>query len=289
MGTDKRERQKANRNARLEAERSTEKKQEATQRIMKVVIIGALVFGLLFLYSVVSGNDDDETTEIDASGEVVEGDSDEDSVAEVVTTTTEAPAADTEVMAMADPADCPAEDGSSERVTQFSQSQPMCIDVNKVYMAEVETNVGTVTVELDPSIAPQTVNNFITLARYHYYDGVTFHRIIPQFMIQGGDAVGDPAGTGGPGYSFDDELPEKGDYQIGSLAMANSGQDTQGSQFFIVTGESGVSLPPLYSLFGQVIEGMDVVSAIEATGSQSGATVDGAESSIIQGITITEK
>jgi cyclophilin family peptidyl-prolyl cis-trans isomerase len=108
------------------------------------------------------------------------------------------------------------------------------------------------------------VNNFVVLARYNYYEGSPFHRIIPDFVIQGGDAVGDPLGTGDPGYSFDDELPETGAYEVGSVAMANSGPDTNGSQFFVITGESGVALPPNYSLFGKVTAGFDVVEQIEA-------------------------
>src|SRR6202051_4199844 len=95
----------------------------------------------------------------------------------------------------------------------------MCIDVNKRYTAEVVTNVGSMTIALDPVAAPQTVNNFVVLARYHYYDGVIFHRIIKGFMCQGGDPTG--TGRGGPGYKFADELPKPGRYEIGSGAMAH--------------------------------------------------------------------
>lgn len=272
MGTEKRERQKANRAARIEAERKADQKSEMGRKIASFAVIGILLFAALFLYSVVSSSDDDEEIETVAPPTTV------------VATTTAPPS--TDPPATVDDSSCPAEDGSSERTTSFAATMPICIDVNATYIADVVTDKGSVTIELDATIAPNTVNNFVTLARFHFYDGVAFHRIIPGFMIQGGDAVGQPAGTGGPGYQFDDELPEQGDYQVGSVAMANSGPDTQGSQFFIVTGDAGVNLPPAYSLFGQVTSGMEVVTDIEATGSANGAP---SEPNIIQSITITEK
>src|SRR6202140_5127102 len=138
----------------------------------------------------------------------------------------------------------------------------MCIDVDKRYTAEVVTNLGSMTISLDPVAAPFTVNNFVVLARYHYFDGVIFHRIIKGFMCQGGDPTG--TGRGGPGYRFADELPKPGRYEIGSVAMANAGPNTNGSQFFIVSGPSGVRLPPSYSLFGKVVKGLEVVSQMES-------------------------
>src|SRR6187431_713980 len=137
----------------------------------------------------------------------------------------------------------------------------MCIDPEKSYTAEMVTSKGTMTIALDPSIAPNTVNNFVVLARYHYFDGIAFHRIIPGFVLQGGDPEG--SGRGGPGYRFEDELPQRGQYEIGSLAMANAGPNTNGSQFFIVSGRDGARLPPQYSLFGKVVKGLDVVEAIQ--------------------------
>jgi cyclophilin family peptidyl-prolyl cis-trans isomerase len=121
--------------------------------------------------------------------------------------------------------------------------------------------LGTIVIALDAINAPRTVNNFVYLAGYHYYDGIIFHRIINGFMCQGGDPTG--TGTGGPGYRFGDELPKPGQYQIGSVAMANAGPNTNGSQFFIVSGASGVSLPPAYALFGQVVKGLDIVDAMQ--------------------------
>lgn len=137
----------------------------------------------------------------------------------------------------------------------------MGIDPAKRYTATMETSMGTLVIALDPIAAPRTVNNFVYLAAQHYYDGVIFHRIISGFMCQGGDPDG--SGRGGPGYKFGDELPKPGKYQIGSVAMANAGPNTNGSQFFIVSGPSGCGLPPLYSLFGQVIKGLDIVEMMQ--------------------------
>ena len=165
--------------------------------------------------------------------------------------------------------ECPDPDGSSPQQRRFDQPPPMCIDPTKSYTATMQTSQGgPITIAFDPKKAPKTVNNFVVLARYHYFDGIVFHRIIPGFVVQGGDPEG--TGRGGPGYKFADELPQAGQYKIGSLAMANAGPNTNGSQFFIITGQQGVQLPPSYSLFGQVIDGLDVVKQLEAAGLASG-------------------
>jgi cyclophilin family peptidyl-prolyl cis-trans isomerase len=182
------------------------------------------------------------------------------------------------------PVPCPAADGSSERLQQFNEAPPMCIDPSKRYTAEIVTSLGALTVALDPVAAPRTVNNFVFLARYHYYDGVIFHRIIRGFMCQGGDPTG--TGRGGPGYRFDDELPQAGRYEIGSLAMANAGPNTNGSQFFIVSGPSGVRLPPQYSLFGKVVKGLDVVTQMEAV--DTDRSDKPRADVVIESVTITE-
>ena len=150
---------------------------------------------------------------------------------------------------------------------KYSQAPEMSIDPSKRYTASMETTLGTIVIALDPIAAPKTVNNFVFLSEQGYYDDVIFHRIINGFMCQGGDPEG--SGRGGPGYKFADELPKPGKYQIGSLAMANAGPNTNGSQFFIVSGPNGCSLPPAYSLFGQVVKGLEVVEAMQnvATGS----------------------
>ena len=160
----------------------------------------------------------------------------------------------------------------------------MCIDSSKRYTALMDTSMGSLTIALDPVNAPVTVNNFVVLARYHYYDGVSFHRIIDGFVCQGGDPTG--TGRGGPGYRFADELPPPGRYEVGSLAMANAGADTNGSQFFIISGPQGTQLPPQYSLFGKVISGLDVVDAMQKV--KTGRDDRPKQDVTINSVTITE-
>mgnify|MGYP003333785086 FL=1 len=152
-------------------------------------------------------------------------------------------------------------DGSAPKQQKFTTPPEMGIDPTKRYTATMDTSMGTLVISLDPINAPKTTNNFVFLALNHYYDGIIFHRIIKGFVCQGGDPQG--SGMGGPGYRFEDELPKPGKYAIGSLAMANAGPNTNGSQFFIISGQSGCTLPPLYSLFGQVVKGLDVVEAMQ--------------------------
>jgi cyclophilin family peptidyl-prolyl cis-trans isomerase len=159
----------------------------------------------------------------------------------------------------------------------------MCIDTAKRYTATMETSKGTMTIALDAVSAPRTVNSFVFLARYHYFDGIVFHRVIPGFVLQGGDPTG--KGTGGPGYRFADELPKPGRYELGSLAMANAGPDTNGSQFFVISGPDGMRLPPQYSLFGQVVSGLETVAAIDAVGTAQGKPT---ERVTIDSVTISE-
>ena len=128
--------------------------------------------------------------------------------------------------------------------------------------ATLHTNHGPIEVELFDEDAPKTVENFRKLAEDGFYDGVTFHRVIPDFMIQGGDPTG--TGMGGPGYTFEDEINEH-KVERGALAMANAGPNTNGSQFFIVTAEATPWLDGKHTVFGQITEGMDVVDQIEAS------------------------
>ncbi|HEV2360269.1 MAG TPA: peptidylprolyl isomerase [Acidimicrobiales bacterium] len=179
--------------------------------------------------------------------------------------------------------ECPPADGSAPKTQRFDAPPPMCIDLSKRYTAEMVTTKGSMTIALDAIGAPRTVNNFVFLARYHYYEGIFFHRVIPGFVLQGGDPQG--TGVGGPGYRFEDELPAGGRYEIGSLAMANAGPDTNGSQFFVISGPDGVRLPPLYSLFGKVVVGLDTVAAIDKLGSKSGTP---SERVVIERVDITE-
>ncbi len=239
----KRERIRANQ-AKKRAEVLAVKKKKS--RIRRIVIIAVLaVLALVAIYYV--------SRPVKTSKQAT--------TAKSVTTTTAARAA-------AAPLPCPPVTGSATRVTKFPAAPPMCITASATYTALVKTDVGSFTITLDPTLAPKTVNNFVYLARYQFYNGIIFHRVIPGFVVQGGDPTG--TGAGGPGYEFADELPPAGSYRIGTVAMANSGPNTNGSQFFIVVGANGTQLPPNYSIFGQVTSGMSVVNAIAADGTASG-------------------
>ncbi len=135
----------------------------------------------------------------------------------------------------------------------------MNIDIDTIYRVTLGTSKGTIVMDLDPQLAPTTVNNFVNLARDGYYTGLTFHRVVPDFVIQGGCPEG--SGRGGPGYRFEDE-PVTGEYTLGAVAMANAGPNTNGSQFFICIDDCTRKLDKAYNLFGYVTEGMDVALSI---------------------------
>ena len=164
--------------------------------------------------------------------------------------------------------------------------------------ATLHTNRGDIKIALFGNHAPKTVANFVGLAQgtkdYStenasgssagpFYDGAVFHRVIEGFMIQGGDPTG--TGRGGPGYKFEDELPKPGRYEIGSVAMANAGPNTNGSQFFIVSGPSGVGLPPQYNHFGQIVKGLDVLETMQNVKTARGDKP--LEDVVINSVTIT--
>ncbi len=165
---------------------------------------------------------------------------------------------------------------------QYDAQPELTIDLDTRYEATLHTTEGDITIEFYPADAPQTVNNFLFLAGDGFYDGVIFHRTIPGFMIQGGDPTG--TGTGGPGYKFRDEFHSKTSYPRGTVAMANAGPNTNGSQFFIVHEDAG--LPNAYTIFGEVTDGMDVVDAIaeKPTGAQDRPN----DPAVINTVTVTE-
>ncbi len=171
---------------------------------------------------------------------------------------------------------------------QYAGTPLMTIDPDGTYLAHIRTNKGDITLELFASEAPKTVNNFVFLAREGFYNGVSFHRVIKEFMIQSGDPRGN--GSGGPGYRFADE-PVSRSYSKGIVAMANAGPNTNGSQFFIVHG-SQVTLPPSYTIFGQVTGGLDTVdeiadSPVQAIGGREVSSP--IEPIIVDSIEITER
>ena len=307
MSSEKRQRQRENRmRAVAEAERA-KKRSTVGRKVLRVVLAVVAVLVGLWLWSTFSGGDDEsddvaadavaadaeaeapavttfETNEPtgDTTGATSDEATDEapDATEAVAATTTAAPAA-------ADPASCPAEDGSDGPLNQFDEPPPLCIDVETRYAASFDTNMGAFTMVLDPSLDRLSVNNFVVLGRWGAYDGTLFHRIIANFVVQGGD-VQLQYGRGGPGYQFTGDFPPADDwYRIGSVAMANRGNPaTNGSQFFIITGDDGAGLPPLYSPLGHVVEGLDVVMEIE--GVATGAGDEPLDEVVVRSVTISE-
>jgi len=236
------------------------KRDKLVRRVVIVVVAAVVVVGTVALLSG-GGSKSSSSTTTSATGSTT-------------STTAATSAADQAAQKKADAAavaaGCPASPATRVNTKSWSTAPAMTIDTTKAYTATVLTDLGPFTIALDAKKAPNTVNNFVFLANQGFYHCVIFHRVIPGFMDQTGDPQG--TGTGGPGYSFADELPATASpqYPIGSVAMANSGANTNGSQFFIVTGTQGESLPPSYSLFGAVTSGMDVVQAINKQGTPQG-------------------
>ena len=247
MPDPKRERQRQNREAaraaQLEAARQAKKKQSA---IRMAVVAGLAIVLAVLAAALFGGGDKKDTTAADPTT----------TTGGVTTTTVDQAALATVQCNDTKPPDNP------NRPT-FKEPPPMTIDAYKKYTATIDTSCGKITVELDPKAAPKTVNSFVFLAKQKYFDGLTWHRVVKDFVIQGGDPQG--KGTGGPGYEFEDELPQGTNvYLPGALAMANSGPNTNGSQFFIVTGNGGLRLTNSYNLFGKVTEGLIVAQKLES-------------------------
>ena len=153
----------------------------------------------------------------------------------------------------------------------MAKSPEMEIDTNTIYTVTLGTSKGTIVMDLDPRLAPRSVNHFVVLAKRGFYTGLTFHRVVPDFVIQGGDPEG--SGRGGPGYKWDDE-PVKAEYTLGAVAMANAGKNTNGSQFFICIDDCTRKLDKLYNLFGYVTSGMDVALAISVGDTMDSVVVE---------------
>lgn len=249
MGSDKRQRQKEARQARLEAERTAMRRQSRTRTIVWGAVIAAVVFGVLLLIASTGGDDEEVTAGDDTAA---------DEPAELAPTDY-------------GEGECPPEEGVDEPVRSFDSAPRRCIDDDVDYQAVIKTASGDITVDLFEDKAPANVNSFVVLSRYDFYQGSSFFRIIEDFVIQGGSPGDRPPGQGGPGYQLIDELPEPAEYRAGSLAMANRGPNTSGSQFFILTTDAGAESlvasqggRAAYTLLGEVIEGMEVVRQIAA-------------------------
>lgn len=181
---------------------------------------------------------------------------------------------------------CPPADGSAPPTKTFSDSFQKCFTDGKTYTATMETDAGTMKISLATDQSPVTANNFIALARYHFYDGLTCHRVIKGFVDQCGDPKGD--GSGGPGYTIGEEPPKTGKYAVGQLAMAKTQEaHSTGSQFFIIVGPQGAALPPQYSYLGTITDGLDAAQKIEADGADADPNPPKVVHKIIK-VTITE-
>ncbi|WP_419933404.1 peptidylprolyl isomerase [Candidatus Poriferisodalis sp.] len=297
MSSEKRQRQRENRMRAVAAAERAKKRSSTTRRVLRIVLAVAAVLIALWLWSVFTGNDPEESDNGDAAvaadteaddATAFETDEPSDDAPPATQAAAEAEADDSPDAATApDPTACPAADGSDGPLNQFPAPPPVCIDNEVLYAAAFDTNMGPFTMVLDPTLDPVSVNNFIVLARWGAYEGTLFHRIISDFVIQGGD-VQLQYGAGGPGYQFTGGFPPADDwYRIGSVAMANrSNPATNGSQFFVITGPHGAGLPPLYSPLGHVVEGMDVVMEIE--GVDTGPGDEPISEVVVRSVTITE-
>jgi cyclophilin family peptidyl-prolyl cis-trans isomerase len=261
MPTDKRRRHKAGHQSRMEAARLAAARRRRRRLVRNVAVL--LVVVALAVGGLVVATGGDDGGDLETTGGATTAPSTE---APDLVELTPPP----EGASITGETPCPPADGSAERTTSFERPPPMCIDPAKRYSAEVVTTMGSFTVDLDVGQSPKTVNNFVVLARYHFYDGIPFHRIIPGFVVQGGSSGRPDFGSGGPGYSLDDAERPTTPYQAGSAAMAvgkdESGQDRpSGSQFFVTLDPTKLE-QGAFPVLGQVIVGLEVVQQIEQAG-----------------------
>ena len=271
MPSEKRARQRAQREAKRAQEQKAAKKKALFRRVGFIALGAVVVVGSAWLILKPSSTPTTTTTTQPSTSTTMPN-------TPSTTSTTAAnstyAAAQTAANAKAVAAGCPANPTTRANTLSWNNQPALTIDTNKTYIATVKTTAGTFTITLDAKQAPTTVNNFVFLARQGFYHCVNFHRVIPDFVVQGGDPTG--TGSGGPGYAVSpDEYPKAAanralQYPIGSVAMANSGAGTNGSQFFIVTGVNGEGLAPQFTLFDQVGSGMDTVNTISGYGTPQG-------------------
>ncbi len=265
MPTNKRERQRENRAKKLEEQKKLERQRKLRKRVIRFTLIAAVLAILLVLPTVLSGNDGTTTT----TSTTTTAPPTTTTTAPPTTTTTAPPTTiDTEALPLnyegfrSQSTACGAEAPPPVTEMTFAAAENQEIPADAQVTATISTSCGDIVVELDPSIAPETVNSFVFLARAGYFNGTAFHRIADGFVIQGGDQTA--IGTGNPGYVVADEFPEVGfAYGRGVVAMANGGANSTGSQFFIVTADDA-RLPNRYSVLGSAVESDDVLDRITA-------------------------
>lgn len=287
MGTEKRQRQKQGRQERLAAQETTVRRDQRRRRFVTAVVVAVVSFGVLVLISQAGGGGGDGPA--DQAGSTTAP----TTRARDSTTTTTTPASPRAFEYGTGP--CPPASRPAEPVRTFTAAPQRCIGDGVDYAAVLTTSQGVLTIDLSEKMSPGTVNNFVVLARYGYYQGAPFHRVIKGFVVQGGDPVGQPPGTGGPGYTIAEEIPPAGAYRVGTVAMANKynaqldqGRDTTGSQFFIIVGEQeGTALSLDYTVLGTVTEGMDVVARLEATATEGNQTP--ADPAVLESVEIVER
>ena len=271
MPSEKRARQRAQREAKRAQEQKVAKKKALIRRIGFIALGAVVVVGSAWLIFKPSSTSTTTTTTQPSTSTTMPN---TPSTTSTTSSNATYAAAQAAANAKAVAAGCPKDPTARANNLSWNNQPPITIDTSRTYIATVTTTAGTFTINLDAKQAPATVNNFVFLARQGFYHCVNFHRVIPDFVVQGGDPTG--TGTGGPGYAVTpDEYPKAAanpalQYPIGSVAMANSGAGTNGSQFFIVTGVNGEGLPPSYTLFGQVGTGMDTVNTISGYGTPQG-------------------
>jgi peptidylprolyl isomerase len=230
MPTNKRERQRENRAKKLEEQKKLDRQRKLRKRAIRFTAITAVVAVVLILPTLLGSDDDPEALPLNYEG------------------------------FRAQPTACGAEAPAPVTEMTFAAPEDQGIAADAQVTATITTSCGDIVADLDPSIAPETVNSFVFLARAGYFDGSAFHRIMPEFMIQGGDPTA--IGSGNPGYVVADEFPETGfTYGRGVLAMANGGPNSTGSQFFIVTAEDA-GLPNGFSVFGNAVDSDDTIDRI---------------------------
>lgn len=304
MGTEKRARQKAGRQARIEAAQVAQHKAQTRSRAMSIgaiAVVALVLLGLvLFLTrdrdTDVAAGDNPPTTSADGA-QVVDRNGDPTGTMAPGSAPAEVPPPGAGASITGE-TPCPQADGTSERTTSFAQAPPMCIDPAKTYTATFETNLGPFTVALDAAAMPTTVNNFVVLSRYHYYDDTSVFRIDPSIdVFQSGSPTTNSASDPGPGYTIDDEGGPF-TYVEGDLVMARTNApNSSGGQYFVATGPkvSGLDGQGTYLNFGKVTQGMDVVKqiadlyvAFPATSPMAGLGGGPKDPVIVQTISITE-